>query len=412
MTEQQLRLKANLITRCGKYHVALSWYDVNGERQRTTVATGYQVEVPKDYLLGKIRYKAEVEARRKMIEREKLDELLSVSDADRILFADWMIKWLEYAKTDNGGNPLRGTTLYNYGLVINNSIIPYFKPKGLPLSAIDHDTLQSFYDYKVLTDGVSRNTTKHYHACIRRALMYAMEQGLIAHNPAATFIMRKEKHVPNYYGEAELKQFVDAVRGTELEAPIYIASSLALRRGEILGVRWSAIDFEHGILYIRGEVLELDANGHNLHYEDHAKTEDSIRSFWLSPDQVEYLQRLKAEQDARREAPGYNHDWDDFVCCRNNGDIIKPYYLSAYVPRMTVRCGLPRLRLHELRHTVISLLLLNGYQLKEVSEFAGHSNISTTSDIYGHLPPITQRRLTSTMGAILSQGKPQELSAK
>ncbi len=412
MTQQQLRLKANLITRGGKYHVALSWYDVNGERQRTSVATGYPVEVPKDYYKGKILYKSEVEAKRKEIEQAKLEELLSISDADKILFTDWLTKWLAYAKSDNGGNPLRGTTLYNYGNVVNNAIIPYFKPKSLVLSDIDHDTLQTFYDYKCSVDGVSKNTAKHYHACIRRALTYAVEQGLIASNPAATFIMRKEKHIPNYYGEAQLKQFVDAVKGTELEAPIYIASSFGLRRGEILGVRWSSFDFAHGILYIKGELLELDANGHNLHYEDRAKTEDSIRSFWLSQDQVSYFQSLRAAQDERRKDPKYNHDWDDFVCCRNNGDVIKPYYLSSYVPNMTVKCGLPRLKLHELRHTVISLLLLNGYQLKEVSMFAGHSNISTTSDIYGHLPPVTQRRLSNTMGAILSQGKPQELTAK
>lgn len=412
MTQQQLRLKANLITRNGKYHVSLSWYDEYGERQRTTIATGYTVDVPKKYSKGKILYKAEVEEKRKQIEQAKIEELLSASDADKILFTDWLAKWLTYAQTDNGGHALRGTTLYNYKNVVNNQIVPYFKNKSLPLSAIDHDTLQEFYDYKFSVDGVSKNTTKHYHACIRRALTYAMEQGLINTNPAATFIMRKDKHIPNYYGEAELKAFVDAVKGTELEAPIYLASSFGLRRGEILGIRWSAIDFAHGILFIKGELLELDANGHNLHYEERAKTEDSIRSFWLEDEQVTYLKNLKAMQDERRKNPDYNHDWDDFVCCRNNGDIIKPYYLSSFVPRMTVKCGLPRLRLHELRHTVISLLLLNGFQLKEVSMFAGHSNISTTSDIYGHLPPITQKRLATTMGAILSQGKPQELTAK
>ena len=412
MTQQHFRLKSNLIERSGKYHVALSWYDSSGNRQRTTVATGYTIDVPKKYTKGKIMYKAEVEEKRKQIEQAKLDELLSASDADKMLFVDWLTKWLVYAQTDNGGHELRGTTLYNYKLVVNNQIVPYFKQNALPLSAINHDTLQAFYDYKCSVDGVTKNTTKHYHACIRRALTYAVEQGLINTNPAATFTMRKEKHIPNYYGEAELKEFVDAVRGSELEAPIFIASSFGLRRGEILGVRWSSIDFAHGILYINGQLLDIDENGHNLHYEDQTKTEDSIRSFWLDQDQISYLKNLKDMQDERRKNPEYNHKWDDFVCCRNNGDVIKPYYLSAFVPRMTVKCGLPRLRLHELRHTVISLLLLNGYSLKEVSMYAGHSNISTTSDIYGHLPAITQKRLSTTMGSILSQGKPQELTAK
>ena len=413
MTAQQLRIKSHLIERGSKWHIALSWYDESGNRSRTTVSTGIIVG---DYKRGhKTEYDALLETKRKQTEAEYESKLLSEAEirerpaavADRILFSDWMLTWLRHMIDDgNNGEPLSGTTLYNYNNVIKNSINPYFKERNLSLSSINKETLKEFYKYKQNVDGVSENTVKHYHANIRKALSYAVDQNLLSGNAAVDFKFSKKKPVHNYYNEAQLNTLVNHVRGTELEAPIFLASSFGLRRGEILGIRWSVIDFTNGILFIKGELLEYDASGHNLRYEQRTKTEKSERSFWLTEDQISYLKGLKADQDKRREAKDYNHKWDDFVCVKSNGDIISPWYLSTHVPKITVACGLPRLKLHELRHTVISLLILKGHELKEVSEFAGHSNISTTADIYGHLPSANSKRLTATMGNVFTFSSP------
>lgn len=413
MTAQQLRIKSRLIERGNKWHIALSWYDENGNRCRTTVATGVIVG---DYKRGhKTEYDAMLETKRKQTEAEYESKLLSEAEirerpeaaADKILFSDWMLTWLQHMIDDgNDGEPLSGTTLYNYNNVIKNSINPYFKERCLSLSAIDKETLKEFYKHKQNVDGVSENTVKHYHANIRKALAYAVDKKLLTANPALDFKFSKKKPEHNFYNEDQLNKLVQFVRGTELEAPIFLAGAFGLRRGEILGIRWSAIDFEHGVLFIRGELLEYDKDGHNLRYEQRTKTDKSERSFWLTDDQIAYFKRLKEDQDERRKAKDYNHTWDDFVCVRSNGDIISPWYLSSHVPKITVACGLPRLKLHELRHTVISLLILKGHELKAVSEFAGHSNISTTADIYGHLPSANSKRLTATMGNVFSFSSP------
>ncbi len=418
MTAQQLRIKSRLIQRGQKWSVALSWYDENGNRNRTTVATGIIVG---DYKRGKkTDYDTELDLKRKEIEAAYQSKLLAEAEirerpesiADKIYFHDWMLTWLQHMIDDgNDGEELSGTTLYNYNNVIKNSINPYFKERNLSLSAIDKETLKEFYKYKQTVDGVSENTVKHYHANIRKALAYAVDQHKLTANPAIDFKFSKKKPEHNYYNETQLNTLVNHVRGTELEAPIFLASSFGLRRGEILGIRWSAIDFANGILFIKGELLEYDANGHNLRYEQRTKTENSERSFWLTQDQLDYFKKLKAAQDEWRQAEGYNHQWDDFVCVRSNGDIISPWYLSSHFPKITVKCGLPRLKLHELRHTVISLLILKGHELKEVSEFAGHSNIATTADIYGHLPSMNSKRLTATMGTVFSLSSAETLAA-
>ncbi len=409
MTAQQLKLKSRIIERGNKYHIALSWYTSDGSRKRTTVATGVIVN---GFQKGhKKEFMAALEAQRKAVESEWESKLLAEALfkekpdalADKILFSDWLLKWLDHMILDgNDGKKLSGTTLYNYGNVIRNSINPYFQERHVMLSGVNKDSLTEFYTFKKNHDGVSENTVKHYHANISKALNYAVEKKLIEKNPAAGFRFSKKKPAHNIFNEAQVFQLAQYVRGTDLEAPIFIASTFGLRRGEILGIKWDAIDFEHGILYVRGELLEYDENGHNLRWEQRTKTDKSERSFWLTDEQKAYFENLKREQDERRKDPDYNNKWREFVCVRSNGDIISPWYLSSQFPKITVKCGLPRLKLHEMRHTVISLLILKGFGLKEVSDYAGHNNISMTADTYGNLPSMNSKRLAATMGNIFS----------
>ena len=116
---------------------------------------------------------------------------------------------------------------------------------------------------------------------------------------------------------------------------------------------------------------------------------------------MEYLKNLKAIQDIRKSNDGYNHQWDDFVCARENGDLIPLEYVSRTFPKLCEKCGLKRLKLHELRHTNISLLLQNGASMKELQEWAGHSNYNTTANIYAHIREESKNRLSKTIEKVL-----------
>lgn len=421
MTAAQLRMKSTVFQKPSKrkgmtYYVHLEWRDDNDNRHRSDIPTGYTVDIPKGYQYGKKTYESEVEEKRKQIEAEYISKLLAEAEirarpeaaADRILFADWMTTWLNHVievGKDNG-EPLADTTIYGYKRVVNSDIIPYFRPTGLVLSAINRDVLEAFYKHKRDVDGLSVNSTKHLHANIRRALDYAVQKHYLTINPSLGIKFSIPQVHHEIYNEDQLQTLVKYVRGTKFEAPIFLASAFGLRRGEALGVRWSSINFKYGFLTIDGELFEYDANSTNLHWRRRTKTKKSARSFWLTEDQLEYFKKLKAAQDERRKAKGYNHQWDDFVCVDNYGNIIKPNCLTHKFPLLTEKAGLPRLKLHELRHTCLSLLIIKGFDIKLVSEYAGHSTIAITADTYGHLPSISSKPLAASMGSVFSFSNP------
>lgn len=132
------------------------------------------------------------------------------------------------------------------------------------------------------------------------------------------------------------------------------------------------------------------------------KTRTSIRSFPMSQTAVDYLLKVKTEQDERKKRKGYNHKFDDFVCVRANGDLIPLTYVSRAFPQLYEKCGLRRLKFHELRHTNISLLLEQGASMKELQEWAGHGSFNTTADIYSHIQAKSKERMTAMLDAVLS----------
>ena len=139
-----------------------------------------------------------------------------------------------------------------------------------------------------------------------------------------------------------------------------------------------------------------------MYYSPTAKTKSSLRSFPLNDEMVAYLRNLKTQQDQRRTMPHYNHSWDDFVCVRNNGDLIPLEYVSRAFPKLCEECGLRKLKLHELRHTNISLLLTEGASMKEVQEWTGHSNYSETANTYAHVQAKSKSKLTESISSLLT----------
>ena len=121
--------------------------------------------------------------------------------------------------------------------------------------------------------------------------------------------------------------------------------------------------------------------------EDRTKNKSSMRTLPLVPFVKERLLELKAEQEENRRLCGrsYVKDYTGYVCINEIGDIIKPNYVSCGFPKLLEEHGLRRVRYHDLRHSCASLLLANGVPMKQIQEWLGHSDFSTTANIYAHL---------------------------
>ena len=149
-----------------------------------------------------------------------------------------------------------------------------------------------------------------------------------------------------------------------------------------------AIDFEQNTITIRHTVTSCDLDGKRvLVASDTTKTKSSMRTLPLVPFMRERLLALKEEQQENRRLCGrsYIKDYIGYVCVNEIGDLIKPHYVTESFPKLLKANGLRHIRHHDLRHSCASLLLANGVPMKQIQEWLGHSDFSTTANIYAHL---------------------------
>ena len=178
--------------------------------------------------------------------------------------------------------------------------------------------------------------------------------------------------------------------------PVKLAAFYGLRREEVLGLRWKAIDFEENTITINHTVTQIEENGKTVTVaSDTTKTKSSMRTLPMVPQFRELLLRKKEEQAELRRVCGkcYNKEFLDYVCVNALDERIKPSYLTNSFPAFAVKNGMRRIRFHDLRHSCASLLLANGVSLKHIQEWLGHSDFSTTANIYAHLD--YQSKITS-----------------
>ena len=356
------------------FYIVLSYKDSNGKRKTKWEATGLPVK--------KNKKKAEallLERRRNFIPPVELSE---VRMDDDILFADFMLKWLEIAK-----NTVQITTYASYQGMVERVIVPYFRKRGIKLTDLKASDLQDFYTKQL--ERVKPNSVIHYHANIHKALKYAVKIDLIPSNPADK-VERPKKNAfqGSYYSADEINALLDVVRGTKLELPVLLGAFYGLRRSEALGLKWDAIDFEANTLEIRHIVTMASVDGKKILVQaDRAKNKSSLRTLPLVPEIRDRLLEIKGQQETYRKLCGrcYNKDYIGYLCVDEVGNLIQPNYVTEQFSKLLKAYGMRPIRFHDLRHSCASLLLANNVLMKQIQEWLGHSDFSTTANIYAHL---------------------------
>ena len=356
------------------YYIVLSYKDAAGKRKTKWEATGLSVK----------RNKKKAEAL--LLERRR-NFMVPTAPAeirldDDILFSDFMLKWLEVTKSS-----IQITTYASYQGMVERVIVPYFRKRGIKLVDLKATDLQDFYNKQL--ERVKANSVIHYHANIHKALKYAVKIDLIPTNPADKVERpKKNEFKGSYYSADEIHALTEIAEGTKLEIPVLLASFYGLRRSEVLGLKWDAIDFDQNTITIRHTVTSCDLDGKRiLVASDTTKTKSSMRTLPLVPSMRERLLALKEEQQENRRLCGcsYIKDYLEYVCVNEIGDLIKPHYATESFPKLLKAKGMRQIRYHDLRHSCASLLLANGVPMKQIQEWLGHSDFSTTANIYAHL---------------------------
>jgi len=374
----------------GYFQMVLSFKDEAGKRKTKSISTGLPIKG------NKRRAEAMLMEMRKNFENGTVTK--DIAQKGDILFADFLLDWLEMMR-----NSLEVTTYASYAKAIKNRIAPYYSERQIKLKDLTPKDIQDYYQYGLNVEKVSANTVIHRHANIRKALQYALRTGLIDYNPADRVERpRKEKYHAAIYNDQELDTLFKIVKGKKIELAIILGAFYGLRRSEVVGLKWDAIDFERKTLTIKHTVTEVTLDGKVLVVDkERTKTKASHRTLPLVAPFEELLYRMKADQERNRKLCGgvYCTKYLDFIYVDELGERIKPNYITQHFSIVIKNNGLKKIRFHDLRHSCASLLYANGVSLKEIQEWLGHSDISTTSNIYTHLDYSTK---ISSANAILN----------
>ena len=291
-----------------------------------------------------------------------------------------------------------------YQGLLKSTIVPYFRKKKLTLRELEARHLQMFYSEMLRR--VTPNTVIHYHAVIHSALKYAVKTDMLIQNVADKVDRpRKNNFQPVFLSADEMQKMFEALRGTKLELPVLVAAFYGLRRGEVVGLKWDAIDFERNTITIKHIVTNAKIDGKcEIVCADRAKTKSSLRSLPLVSNIREKLLALREQQKENRRVCGncYSKKYDGYVFVDAMGNIFNPRSVTANFSKLLEQNGLRHIRFHDLRHSCASLLLANDVPLKHIQEWLGHSDIGTTANIYSHLDYKSKITSANVMDNILT----------
>lgn len=336
-----------------------------------------------------------------LLHKVTLDDLTN-EQVSNLLFADYMLLYLPYTRKRR--KPIEDTTYAGYQSKVNFPIAPYFREQQIRLCELTARDIQDFYDVQL--ERVSAGTVIGYHAIIRLALCYARKHKYILENPIEE-VDKPESgdFVGNFYAADEFMELIKVTKDTHLELAVLFGGFYGMRRSEIVGLKWSAIDFKNNVFYINHTITtpRIDGKVHII-AKDRAKNKSSLRAMPLSPILAERLKILKARQKMYREKFGnsYNKKWLEYVMVDELGNLILPDYITTAFARVLKKYGLRLIRFHDLRHTSASLLLKNGVSIKEIQDWLGHSDYKTTANIYAHLDPSSKKSSLTALSQVIT----------
>jgi integrase len=350
------------------YYVAYRFKDRSGKTKQS-IKRGFQK-------------KKEAETFKREVETDYYNNVVKVTDSMTV--SALMGEWEKSLTKRQSMGDLATNTVNGYKVNIRHikDGIGNIKLIDLTTEAIEDFYLNQYESGNYRTgEALSATSIRYIDTNLRNALTYGVQKHFLKFNPAigATKVAKQLKQ-PRICSANEISMIRQHTLGTELEMPVFIALSLGLRRGEVLGLKWDRIDFEAKTIRIE-EQWALGPNGYAF---AGLKSNYSRRTLPLDDGMAITLLAAKSVQDSIKCELGDQYFDHGLVCCQKNGMPIRPEYMSQAFSRLIDKLEILSLRFHDLRHTFASLALSNNVPLLTVSRMLGHASISITADIYGH----------------------------
>ncbi len=330
---------------------------------------------------GKRRYvsgKSKEDARRKLRAARADSDRRLLFDAENLKVGEYLDSWL----TDSVRDTVRQRTFERYESIVRVHIKPALG--RVKLGALTPNHVRRLYRQK-LDSGLAPRTVNYIHTTLHKALKDAVSDALIPRNAASVKAPRPEKPEIHPLAPDQARKLIATARESEdrFEALYVLALHCGLREGELLGLRWDDIDLTGttATLHVR-RTLSQTRTGHIFEKPKNGKG----RSAKCSHKATEALKRHRARQNEERLGMGSLWQDDGLVFPTITGTTMSgTNLLGRHFKPLLRRAGLPPIRLHDLRHTCATILLMAGKHPKYVQELLGHASISITLDTYSHV---------------------------
>lgn len=254
--------------------------------------------------------------------------------------------------------------------------------------------------------GLAAKTVRYVHATLHKVLADAVDGGLLQSNPADRARPPKPRassqREMQVWDANQLAQFLAHLEGHQLQAAFHLAAMTGMRRGEVLGLRWHDIDISARRIAIRHTLVSVA-----YEVQDSTPKTHQARMVDLDPATIEQLHAHRSRQAAQQEDWGAEYHGNDLVFRREDGSPIHPDSFTQAFDAEVRRSGLPRIRLHDLRHTHATIALRAGIPVKVISERLGHENPAFTMKQYAHVLPGMQAEAAALIAALVTSPSPQ-----
>lgn len=369
-------MTGRLYERDGKYTVILEYKDKEGKKKQKWIKTGLEIKG------NKKKAEAKIDEFIKEYSYLEYNEL----ESKKQLFTEAVKEWLK-----SRINKIERSTYEGYQNYIDCHIIPYFEPLNLTIDEVTPKHIKDYYEYKFnggrcdkKDGGLHVQSIKKHSVILNQVLTEAVITECIPRNPVNDVPFprnEKPKFISVFLNDEEANNLLQAFNGHELQPLIYVTLYYGLRRGEVLGLRWQAVDFERNTIRIEHTVVK----NLTIEYKDKTKNITSMHTFPLLADVKKLLLKLKELEEKSRRIFGNEYKNSDYIFKWQDGTLYRPDYVTHAFQKVLKNKDLPPMRFHDLRHSTASILHDKGWDLKDIQEWLRHADIETTGNIYTHI---------------------------
>ncbi|WP_163530703.1 site-specific integrase [Halobacillus ihumii] len=303
----------------------------------------------------------------------------------KIYLKEFILEWLEVSAKQT----VKSSTLNGYRSAIQSRIIPKFgnsRIKDLK------PTMFLRYYNELIEEGISEEYIQYIHVILKHSLSFAVKWQYVKQNPMTNVSppSRRRKKV-NTWSIEECQKFLRLQKKhnkIHRYMLYYLAIFTGMRRGEILGLQWSDINFENHVISITKSLYYISGKGIT---QQHPKTDSGMRTIALSESVIIALSQYRKEKKAQLFRAGMKLTPSCYVISDNGSSPINPQTVHKFFLYDIKRSEVPRIRFHDLRHTHATIMLQLGEHAKVVSERLGHADVQTTLNLYSHVTPNMQK---------------------